>query len=149
MNDDITQCEVIGGLSDEMKSNGGTQFYQQDRVYSQGDISPCIPANLPGGSYKFLFAMRGRGNGQNVEIRKDDLTNTITTVQKDNLLCESDLEYVFQIRRLTPRECWRLMDFTDEQYDKAAEVCSESQLYRQAGNSIVVSCLMAIFGNLL
>lgn len=145
----IVQCEVIGGLSDEMKSNNGTQFYQQDRVYSQGDISPCIPANLPGGSYKFLFAMRGRDDGQNVEIRKDDLTNTITTVQKDNLLCESDLEYVFQIRRLTPRECWRLMDFTDEQYDKAAEVCSQSQLYKQAGNSIVVSCLEAIFGQLL
>lgn len=149
MNDGITQCEVIGGLSDEMKSNCGTQFYQQDRVYSQWDIAPCLQANIPGGSYKFLFAMRGRGNGQNVEIRKDDLTNTITTVQKDNLICDITPEYEYQIRRLTPRECWRLMDFTDEQFDRAAEVCSESQLYRQAGNSIVVSCLMAIFVNLL
>ena len=54
----------------------------------------------------------------------------------------------YRLRKLTPRECWRLMGFTDEQFDKAAEVCSNTQLYKQAGNSIVVNVLEAIIDNL-
>lgn len=53
------------------------------------------------------------------------------------------------VRRLTPRECWRLMGMTDEDFDKAKEVCSDAQLYKQAGNSIVVDVLEAIFENML
>lgn len=62
------------------------------------------------------------------------------------------------VRKLTPRECWRLMDlcpmdkdgsFDDTAYDKAKEVCSESQLYKQAGNSIAVGVLKAIFESFL
>ena len=53
------------------------------------------------------------------------------------------------VRKLTPKECWRLMGMTDEDYFKAAEVCSESQLYKQAGNSIVVDVLEAIFDTML
>lgn len=53
-----------------------------------------------------------------------------------------------RIRRLTPREYWRLMDFDDEDFDKAAKVTSEAQLYKQAGNSIVVNVLVAIFGQM-
>lgn len=54
-----------------------------------------------------------------------------------------------RIRRLTPRECWRLMDFTDEDFDKAQRVNSDSQLYKQAGNSIVVKVLEEIFKEML
>ena len=54
-----------------------------------------------------------------------------------------------RIRKLTPKECWRLMGFTDEDYEKAREVNSESQLYKQAGNSIVVNVLEAIFKEML
>lgn len=54
-----------------------------------------------------------------------------------------------RIRRLTPKECWRLMGFTDEDYEKASKVSSNTSLYRQAGNSIVVQCLMAIFKEML
>ncbi len=54
-----------------------------------------------------------------------------------------------KIRKLTPRECWRLMGFTDEDFDKAKEVNSDTQLYKQAGNSIVVNVLMAIFKQML
>ena len=55
----------------------------------------------------------------------------------------------YRIRKLTPRECWRLMDFSDEDFEKAAEVNSNTQLYKQAGNSIVVNVLAAILGQLL
>ena len=51
------------------------------------------------------------------------------------------------VRKLTPKECWRLMGFTDEQFDKAATICSNTQLYKQAGNSIVVNVLEEIFKN--
>lgn len=55
----------------------------------------------------------------------------------------------FRIRKLTPRECWRLMGFDDADYAKAAQVNSNTQLYKQAGNSIVVNVLEAILGNLI
>lgn len=54
-----------------------------------------------------------------------------------------------RIRKLTPKECFRLMDFDDEDFEKAAQVNSNSQLYKQAGNSIVVAVLEAIFGEML
>lgn len=55
----------------------------------------------------------------------------------------------YRIRKLTPKECWRLMGFDDEDFEKAAQVNSNAQLYKQAGNSIVVNVLEAIFNNLL
>lgn len=54
-----------------------------------------------------------------------------------------------RIRKLTPKECWRLMGFNDEEFEKAFKVNTNTQLYKQAGNSIVVNVLMAIFNNLL
>lgn len=55
----------------------------------------------------------------------------------------------YKIRKLTPKECWRLMGFDDEDFYKAQNVgISNSQLYKQAGNSIVVKVLEKIFLNL-
>lgn len=69
-----------------------------------------------------------------------------------------------RVRHLTPRECWRLMDlcerkedqgenepcvFDDTAFERARSVCSESQLYKQAGNSICVGVLEAIFETML
>lgn len=55
----------------------------------------------------------------------------------------------YRIRKLTPRECWRLMGFDDADFDKAQKVNSNTQLYKQAGNSIVVNVLENILRNLL
>ena len=54
-----------------------------------------------------------------------------------------------RIRKLIPKECWRLMGFDDEDFEKASKVNSNTQLYKQAGNSIVVNVLEAILKNLL
>lgn len=54
-----------------------------------------------------------------------------------------------RIRKLTPKECWRLMGFDDENFEKASQVNSNTQLYKQAGNSIVVNVLEGILKNLL
>ena len=147
-------------------------------------------------------AIRGRANEdgtyrQQLELKKDGNTNTITTVQKDNVVIvpqntkqgyaiahvgdgiytnradskrgvvqresiptlktsNKDIAVVvddptdlISIRRLTPRECWRLMGWSDEDIDKAFKAnVSETQLYKMAGNSIIVNCLEAIFKNI-
>lgn len=54
-----------------------------------------------------------------------------------------------RIRKLTPKECWRLMGFDDEDFEKASKVNSNTQLYKQAGNSIVVNVLEKILTKLL
>ena len=48
------------------------------------------------------------------------------------------------IRRLTPRECWRLQGFSDEMFDRARAVNSDNQLYRQAGNSVTIQVVYAV-----
>lgn len=64
---------------------------------------------------------------------------------KDNVVVYSN----FRVRKLTPKECWRLMGFDDDSFERAEKVNSNSQLYKQAGNSIVVVVLMAIFKEML
>lgn len=59
------------------------------------------------------------------------------------------LDNAFRVRKLTPKECWRLMGFDDKSFEKAERVCSNTQLYKQAGNSIVVNVLERILENLL
>lgn len=54
-----------------------------------------------------------------------------------------------KIRKLTPKECWRLMGFDDTDFEKASQVNSNTQLYKQAGNSIVVNVLYEILKQLL
>lgn len=54
-----------------------------------------------------------------------------------------------KIRKLTPKECFRLMGVKDEDYEKIAKNQSDSSLYHLAGDSIVVNVLMAIFGEMI
>ena len=68
-------------------------------------------------------------------------SNTLTI--SDNLGVLID-DQCIKIRKLTPRECWRLQGFTDEQFDKAAAINSNSQLYKQAGNAVTVSVVAEI-----
>ena len=72
------------------------------------------------------------------EPTKINLTDGSQITSNDNL---SGL----RIRKLTPKECWRLMGFDDADFEKAAQVNFNSQLYKQAGNSIVVDVLYYIF----
>ena len=107
------------------------------------DLSVVIAASR--GRYPKNPSDRKVGNSnlqQRLEINKNGTSNTITTVQKDNYAVELP-EY--RIRKLTPKECWRLMGCSDEDFKKAEQVNSNSQLYKQAGNAIVVDVLEAIF----
>lgn len=92
-------------------------------------------------------------DGFNQRVRAD--SSTVGTLTRN---CGADLkrngqgiisyEQGLRIRKLTPKECWRLMGFDDADFEKAEAVNSNTQLYKQAGNSIVVDVLMAIFSNL-
>lgn len=96
---------------------------------------------------KYVVAQRGRpvshGNVQRLEPRFDGISNTLTTVLKDNYVLEAGED--MRIRKLTPKECFRLMGFDDESFHRAEAVNSNTQLYKQAGNSIVVDVLEELF----
>lgn len=90
-------------------------------------------------SYESGEIEESRHNMTKLEPRTDGISNTITTVQKDNLLMDQ-----YRIRKLTPRECFRLQGFPDWVFNRAAEVNSDSQLYKQAGNSVSVPVIYEI-----
>ena len=81
-------------------------------------------------------------------LNVNGLCRTLST-QSNNLCTKIKEEPSFRIRKLTPKEYYRLMGFDDESFERAEQVNSNTQLYKQAGNSIVVDVLMAIFDNLL
>lgn len=68
---------------------------------------------------------------------------------RNTRLRQSPFRTKYRIRKLTPLECWRLMGFSDDDFHKAEKVNSNTQLYKQAGNSIVVNVLIAIFGQMI
>lgn len=86
----------------------------------------------------------GSPTEQRLEPNMSGTSNCLTSVQKDNLV----LEPKYRIRKLTPRECGRLMGVSDEDISKMAAVNSNTQLYKQFGNSIVVDVMCAMFKNL-
>lgn len=86
--------------------------------------------------------------GKVKDVTNLDYCNTLTTKQArwnnaGMIIDKKGLRYLSGI------ETWRLMGFDDEDFEKAAKVNSNSQLYKQAGNSIVVNVLEAILNNLL
>ena len=160
IHDDATKINQVGLLD----INGSEQV---KRVYGTDGISPTLntmqggnrqPKILQCDELPCIGASRGRNplnpssrrtgdpTEQRLELNHNGTSNTITTVQKDNLVLNTD----FRIRKLTPLECWRLMGFPDDAFYKAQTVpTSNTQLYKQAGNSIVVPVLEAIFKKLL
>lgn len=115
----------------------------------------CPTLRAAKANLKCIVAMRGRNSDsrsnqtpgvsteQRLEKNKTDCCNTITTVQKDNLIFENK-----RLRTLTPKEVWRLFCFEDKDVEKASEFVPDTQLYKQGGNCIVVNCLVAILGQL-
>lgn len=80
-------------------------------------------------------------------LSTEGLCRTLST-QSNNLATKIKEPQSLRIRKLTPKECWLLMGFDSTDIAKAEKVCSNTQLYKQAGNSIVVNVLMAIFREL-
>lgn len=85
---------------------------------------------------------------QNKYVRKDNCVGTLTTdgssPKHNNRIIQTDL----RIRKLTPRECFRLQGWTDMYFERAESVNSDSQLYKQAGNGVTVNVVYAIASRL-
>jgi DNA (cytosine-5)-methyltransferase 1 len=184
--------------------DNGTGKHQSNTVYDENALCPNITTVEGGGTKQIkicesqIVAMRGRnpdnpsdrtaGNPteQRLEVNMQGTSNCLTSVQKDNLLLENNIQKVgqissngsqcgtvisdngisanlvagthgyanshiatqYRIRKLTPRECGRLMGVSDEDIDKMEAVNSNTQLYKQFGNSIVVDVMCAMFKNL-
>lgn len=140
----------------ESKESGGQQPYQQNRIFDTNGISPAVLANL-GGDRNHNVAIQYNIKRLNQTLEKHDLPdgevrmvdsynqsiheNSVTITSRIN---DRHLWDGYKIRRLTPRECFRLMDFSDS----FTWTCSDSQAYKQAGNSIVVNVLYKILKNL-
>lgn len=90
------------------------------------------------------------GRVYNTDYLSPSLNSSIKNNGQPLVFDEKVLEPTqFRIRKLTPKECWNLMGFDLESFERAEKVNSNSQLYKQAGNSIVTNVLAAIFKNLL
>ena len=170
----------------------GKQPSLQNRVYDSDGIATAVTTGyMPSITEPIICASRGRNPSdpksresgletvQMIEPKFDGLSNTLTTVQKDNMVIEPSGIYLgaserfangplqglsrclkaqnhdsgvsngLRIRKLTPLECWRLMGIDDEDFRKAKSVCSNSQLYKQAGNGIVVDVFAAILSTMI
>ncbi|HFI0902288.1 TPA: DNA cytosine methyltransferase [Streptococcus suis] len=112
-------------------------FNQSGCVYDPNGIAPTI-RTMQGGGLEPKIIQRGHGYNQG---GKHDTAPTLTSNswQENNHLSDG-----IRIRKLTPRECWRLQGFPDWAFDRAQEVNSNSQLYKQAGNSVTVNVIEAI-----
>nr|DAG52253.1 MAG TPA: Cytosine specific methyltransferase [Caudoviricetes sp.] len=191
----MADVNVLGSLE--------AKFESTNRIYDVGGCSPTL-STMQGGNQEpkilesQIVAMRGRNpdnpsdrttgspTEQRLEANTQGTSNCLTSVQKDNLLLENNIQKAgqissngsqcgtvisdngisanlvagthgyanchiatqYRIRKLTPRECGRLMGVSDEDIGKMAAVNSNTQLYKQFGNSIVVDVMCAMFRNL-
>ena len=146
-------------IPNEIKKFGVLQpnFNQSGVVYETDGISPTIRTMQGGGlepkirvreATKQGYAEASVGDSVNLshpnsKTRRgrvgEGIANTLATGDSQGVVMPN-----FRIRKLTPRECWRLQGFPDWAFDKAQEVNSNSQLYKQAGNSVTVNVIKEI-----
>ncbi len=122
----------------------------QDRIYDTEGIANSIVAS----NFRSKIAEKKMFNPyNNTEIKEIAPTQTTScgcTTSSSAILISEDGKNFMRIRKLTPLECWRLMGFDDDDFYKAKNAgVSDTQLYRQAGNSIVVNVLEFILAELL
>ena len=154
----VMEVIQIGNIAEEKNFKNP----QTGRIYDVRGCSPTL-STMQGGNQEpkilesQIVTMRGRNpdnpsdravgspTEHRLEANTQGTSNCLTSVQKDNLLLEKPQ---YRIRKLTPRECGRLMGVSDEDIDKMEAVNSNTQLYKQFGNSIVVDVMCAMFRNL-
>ncbi|WP_101378102.1 DNA cytosine methyltransferase [Latilactobacillus sakei] len=162
------KVKQIGNIV-ETSSFGGNP--QVGRVYDPEGLSPALNTMQGGGREPKILIKEATKKGcaegyegdsvsfsqPNSKTRRGrigaQITNTLETglnqgaiikVKDTYRLVINGIEYAIRVRKLTPLECWRLQGFTDEQFYKAQAVNSNSQLYKQAGNSVSVPVVYAV-----
>lgn len=134
---------------------------QAGRVYDPNYISPTMDTCSGGNRMPKVVIKQATKKGYAecevggvADLSYPDSKTRRGKVQEDGKICPTltatetgvcRIESDIKIRKLTPKECWRLMGFDDKSFEAAEQVNSNSQLYKQAGNSIVVDVLYYIF----
>ena len=133
-------------------------FYQsrEPRVYSE--VAPTLRSERTGlkvaDEIEYPCSTRGKqvASAIRASIYKQGARNleenVVNGLGYEGVIEKEEPKIRWRIRKLTPLECWRLMNFTDKDCIRAAQYISPSAQYKQAGNSIVVACLIAIFSSL-
>lgn len=137
--------------------------HQSNTVYAIDNVSPATQATDYKSPIKILIKNAVKAGGESADgiylnasgkFQRGSLKDLSRTLKANNhdagavLVNEPKVinnDELPIIRKLTPKECWRLMGFDDSDFEKAEQVNSNTQLYKQAGNSIVVNCLDGIF----
>ena len=153
-NGEVNQANVkqLGNISDS-KSFGGNP--QTGRVYADDGLSPTLNTMQGGGREPKLMVKEATQKGYDIATVGDSINisqpnsktrrgrvghgiaNTLVTGSE-----QATFTHEYRIRKLTPRECWRLQAFPDTLFDKAQQAgLSDSQLYKQAGNSVTVNVI--------
>ena len=153
-NGEVNQANVkqIGNISNSNSFGGNPQT---GRVYSEDGLSPTLNTIQGGGREPKVMVKEATQKGYDIATVGDSINisqpnsktrrgrvghsiaNTLVTGSE-----QATLTSEYRIRKLTPRECWRLQAFLDELFDKAQQAgLSDSQLYKQAGNSVTVNVI--------
>ena len=135
----------------------GSKYRSTSQIYDVQGISPTLNTMQGGGrepkimikeATKQGYAIANIGDSINLSHPNSKtrrgrvgkkIANTLLTTDEQGVVLSD-----YKIRKLTPKECWRLQGFPDELFDKAQEVNSNSQLYKQAGNSVTVNVIEEI-----
>tara|TARA_R100001163_G_scaffold65812_1_gene65165 strand:+ start:2656 stop:3858 length:1203 start_codon:yes stop_codon:yes gene_type:complete len=152
---DVPCFDVKGGsLQPYPRDYKQKKVKRQIRFEAREDsLANCIITDT-NGSLVQSCAIRGRKNNNEIEysgeleVRKDNLANTIITSQQSSMIKINNVQT--KIRRLTPLECLRLQGFPDSFYYKCKEAgLSDTQIYKQAGNSMTVDVMASIIKEIL
>lgn len=122
---------------------------QRGRIYSPNGCSPALNTMQGGGLEPKILTEGVSVNPTSRKIEFNGFKDLSPSLRATDYKCPHTYSNGYRIRKLTPLECWRLMDFTDEEFYAAQfSGVSNSQLYKCAGNSIVVNVLTCIFREL-
>ena len=107
---------------------------------------PLVKSKQHEKGLKLVALIDGENKQANRIYSPDGISPTLNTgtggrLEPKFILSDKD---GYRVRKLTPRECFRLQGFPDDYFDRAKEVCSDSQLYKQAGNSVTVPVVYEI-----
>lgn len=138
-----------------------TQHERSSRVWGTDSLCPTLTTCTGGGQEVKIIVPEATKKGYAVAEKGDSIDIAYINQNKRRARVDKERAHTITtspqigtltnhgVRKLTPRECWRLMGFTDSDFDKARAVCSDTQLYKQAGNSIVVNVLEEILKKLV
>lgn len=142
--DDVNSPRFIGNIN---RPDFGTGY--AGGVWDTNSISPTLTTMQGGGRQPHIITSLLSNKGEKFE-KETEFANTLLARdykgfgnQAMNGIIDVYEQYL-RIRKLTPKECFRLMGFSDSAYEAASKVVSNSQLYKQSGNSIVVDVLYYI-----